>query len=148
MNEPTKSETPERAMNVRQVAERYGVAQGRIYKWIADGHLPYLRLPGGDYRFKACHLEEFERRCEAKDSSDQTSDSASPPVSEEYPGTSTGPTIVSARASRDFFKLGQAVRAEADRKRQQREVAREERRQAHVERAVARARKSRGADPP
>jgi excisionase family DNA binding protein len=46
MNEPTKSETFDYAINVRQVAERYGVTSTTVYKWIADKHLPFLRLPG------------------------------------------------------------------------------------------------------
>jgi excisionase family DNA binding protein len=52
MDEPTKSETCEYAIGVRQVAKRYSVTTTTICKWIADNHLPYLPLPGGDYRLR------------------------------------------------------------------------------------------------
>jgi excisionase family DNA binding protein len=135
-------------VNVRQVAKEYNVAPARIYKWVKSGQLGFLRLPGGDYRFRRWHLDEFDRRRQGNLSSDQTSDSAGTTESAEEAGTSTGPTTVLARVSRDMFQLGQAMRVEADRKRQQREANREGRRQAHAVRAVERALKSRGTDLP
>jgi excisionase family DNA binding protein len=75
MNERTKSETFEYALGVRQVAKRYRVTKGTVYNWIKADKMPYLRLPGGDYRFKECHLEEFDRRRRGNFSSRPDSDS-------------------------------------------------------------------------
>jgi excisionase family DNA binding protein len=63
----------ERALTVRDVAERYGVTAARVYDWIKGGHIRPMRLPGGGpYRFRPADLEEFETRCRGENSNDQT----------------------------------------------------------------------------
>jgi excisionase family DNA binding protein len=63
----------ERAITVRDVAERYGVTAARVYDWIKGGHIRPMRLPGGGpYRFRQADLEEFETRCRGENSTDPT----------------------------------------------------------------------------
>jgi excisionase family DNA binding protein len=79
----------ERALTVRDVAERYGVTAARVYDWIKGGHIRPMRLPGGGpYRFRPADLEEFETRCRGENSNDRTIGSGE----EEPAGTSIGPT--------------------------------------------------------
>jgi excisionase family DNA binding protein len=65
----------ERALTVREVAAEYGVTPATVYGWIRDGFLRPLRLPGGDYRFRREHIEEFDRQCRDASSPAQTTDS-------------------------------------------------------------------------
>lgn len=91
----------ERPLTVPQVAAEYGVNRKTIYAWIKLGSLTAVKLPGGDYRFRRCDLDEFDNRCRATNSIRPTSSSGD----EETSGSSLGPTP--APVERDPFRLGQ-----------------------------------------
>lgn len=93
----------ERALTVPQVAAEYGVHRKTIYAWIKNGSLPVVKLPGGDYRFRRCDLDEFEARCRATNSPPPTTSSDD----EEKPGSSPGPTP--EPVERDPFRRGQRM---------------------------------------
>jgi excisionase family DNA binding protein len=62
-----------RHYTVKTCAERFGVGKQTVYKWIRDGDIGCLRLPGGDIRIRAEDVEAFEAsRLDAPSSSDQT----------------------------------------------------------------------------
>lgn len=70
------------------VAARYGKTVPTIRAWAKAGKIPHLRLPGGEYRFSAEDIAEFESQCRVASSTDQTTDS----ISGEGAGSSTTPT--------------------------------------------------------
>jgi len=93
----------DRAITVKNVAAEYGVSCDTVYRWIKSGMLRPIRLPGGDYRFRREHLEEFDQQCRVQGSTDPTTDYAS----EEADTSLTGPTM----ASRDPFQRGKQMSA-------------------------------------
>jgi excisionase family DNA binding protein len=51
-----------RLLDAKQVAELLGVRPRRIYGWVDQGLLPYLRVGRRLIRFTAADLDEFYRR--------------------------------------------------------------------------------------
>ena len=43
------------------VAKRLGIARSTIYKWISEGRIGSVELPGGSVRIPRADLEAFER---------------------------------------------------------------------------------------
>lgn len=63
--EPKPAATDEKPrLKVYEVAARYGVDRETVYRWIQQGLMPCLRMPGGDYRFREADLVEFDHRRE------------------------------------------------------------------------------------
>ena len=91
----------DRALTVRDVAREYGVTPKAVYGWIKAGLIVAIRLPGGDYRFRREHLEDFDR---CRDTSLKSQTIAS--VSAETSGLSTGPT--KSPVALDAFRRGRA----------------------------------------
>ena len=79
------------AVTVRMVAAEYGVEPKTVYAWIKKGDLRAVRLPGGDYRIKREHLDEFER---CRDTSSRAPIIASGDGGRS--GSSIGPTPLSS----------------------------------------------------
>lgn len=48
---------------VTEVSSRYYIARRTTERYVANGDLAFMRLPGGRLRFREEDLEEFERRC-------------------------------------------------------------------------------------
>jgi excisionase family DNA binding protein len=53
----------DRALTVREVAERYGVTTPTVNGWIKKGALKAHRLPGGHWRILPDAIAEFDRKC-------------------------------------------------------------------------------------
>ena len=51
----------ERVYTCDEIAERYGVKIGTVYKWIRDGAMDAIRI-GKAYRIKESAVLEFEER--------------------------------------------------------------------------------------
>lgn len=49
----------EKLLTIKEVAERIGVVPKTIYKWISKGKIVFIKLPGGDVRFKEEHLANW-----------------------------------------------------------------------------------------
>src|ERR1700731_2273830 len=92
----------DRALTVRDVAREYGVTPKTVWGWIADSELVAIKLPGGDYRIRREHLDEFDR-CHAASSKNPTTASDS----EEKSGSSTGPAR--SPVALDAFRRGRAT---------------------------------------
>jgi excisionase family DNA binding protein len=85
----------ERAITVRDVAREYGVTPKAVYGWIKAGFIVAIRLPGGDYRFRREHLDDFDR-CRDTSSSDQTTDSDSEETSGQLTTRTKSPVALDA----------------------------------------------------
>lgn len=91
----------ERAFTVQDVAREYRVTVDTVYRWIKDGRLRPMRLPGGSYRFRREHLREFDDACRDQSSIAQTTACVDAAPS----GLSTGPRA----ASLDPFQRGREM---------------------------------------
>jgi excisionase family DNA binding protein len=91
----------ERALTLPEVAAEYRVGKKTIYRWLKLEKNPLrgIKLPGGDWRFRREHLDDFDR-CRDTSSSDQTIASGS----EESSGPSTTPTR--SPVALDAFRRG------------------------------------------
>ena len=49
-----------------EVAKGLGVRTATVLRWARNGDMPYLRLPGGDWRFSAKWLREYRERTNGK----------------------------------------------------------------------------------
>lgn len=47
-------------ISVHEIAERFEVTPGTVYKWIREGHLPAARFAGRVVRVRRSDLEAFE----------------------------------------------------------------------------------------
>ena len=45
---------------IKSCADLYSVSRATIYKWIKEGRLGCVRLPGGDFRIRAQDIEAFD----------------------------------------------------------------------------------------
>ncbi len=96
-------------LTVAQVAERVGVCQRTVKRWLEDGRLPHVRLPGGGIRVAVAELERVLRESakERGGGSGMTKDLSIPPDSRhteqsgpavlEHPGPWPTPTRRSRR---------------------------------------------------
>lgn len=57
-------------------AKRLGIARSTIYKWIAEGRIGSVWLPGGTVRIPRSDLEAFERTFEHRPADTQKPDLA------------------------------------------------------------------------
>ncbi|WP_308124244.1 helix-turn-helix domain-containing protein [Mycolicibacterium xanthum] len=48
-------------LTVTEVARRWHVSVRSVQRWIADGKLPAIRLPGGQYRIRQSDADAAER---------------------------------------------------------------------------------------
>jgi excisionase family DNA binding protein len=96
----------EKALTVRDVAREYGVQSKTVRVWIRSGTLAAIRLPGGEFRFRRHHLDEFDR-CRATSSSNPATAS---------PDAESAITSIGQRAAvPDAFQLGrQSARTRSD----------------------------------
>jgi excisionase family DNA binding protein len=96
----------EPALTVKDVAEHFNVSPRAVYNWIEARKIGFLRLPGGSYRFRRKHIDEFEASlCPAPSSTDPTT--VLPPEKAPSSGTSRGMNV----ADLDFFRHGQRTAA-------------------------------------
>lgn len=49
----------ERLLKPRDVADLYDVCVRTVVGWAASGRLPYIRTPGGQYRFRPADVDDL-----------------------------------------------------------------------------------------
>lgn len=80
-----------RAINIAECAQKYGVSDQTVERWLKRGYIQGIKLPGGHWRFRPQDLAEFESSCLENVFPAQTTNSTN--IQEEhggYDGLKTG----------------------------------------------------------